>query len=492
MKKLVTLSLMAASALSFGQFTSGNLVAAVIGDAGSDILNQPVVLQEYTTTGTPVGSALSLNNVGGRNITSDFAETSEAGLELSADGKYLMIAGYDEVPLSGTWNKFDSLRAVARINGQGQITFSSAFTLYDSNFLLGDGARAVASLNGDDFIVTGGDAGLLKGSFGGSTSQVFNPALSTRTAHWFIGLLYFVGSNAYYTAGGTSGTNGLTTWDGVVGNTFAQPGVFQTPLTSGSAPGSGRDFHIVDANTIYMAASSGSVGLVKMVRTNGVWSEAFRLATSGVNSLAVDTSGAVPTIYMTGSNGTNIFKTTDTGLGFSAFQTLATAPVNTRFRGLSFAPQSAAVAGTLTLSNFVGTAPGSNVVPVVIKVLSPSNVVLQTSTVNVTTSGGVGNYSLSLNAGISGSIKLAFSAPTWLVKTVNSTVGATNASAVLANGDSVKDGIIDLSDYTVVVSAFNAIPSAGNWNVTADLNRDDIVDLTDYTVTVSNFNQVDN
>ena len=70
--------------------------------------------------------------------------------------------------------------------------------------------------------------------------------------------------------------------------------------------------------------------------------------------------------------------------------------------------------------------------------------------------------------------------------------GAATVNFALLNGDSVKDGIVDLSDYTVIVTAFNADPLAGNWNVAADLNRDDIVDLTDYTVVVSNFNAQDN
>ncbi|MCE9560331.1 MAG: hypothetical protein K8R88_15450, partial [Armatimonadetes bacterium] len=58
------------------------------------------------------------------------------------------------------------------------------------------------------------------------------------------------------------------------------------------------------------------------------------------------------------------------------------------------------------------------------------------------------------------------------------------------------DQAIDLSDYTQVVTAFNALladpnngglPSA-NWDALADVNGDAGVDLTDYTVVVSNFN----
>lgn len=148
------------------------------------------------------------------------------------------------------------------------------------------------------------------------------------------------------------------------------------------------------------------------------------------------------------------------------------------------------VSGSLTLSDFVGSASGSSVVPVTIRVLDNANNLLQSTNLNVATSAGVGTYSLGLRTGITGAIKLAFDAPTWLVKTITSSVGASNANAVLANGDAVKDGVIDLSDYTVILTAFNALPASENWNVRADLNRDDVVDLTDYIIVVTNFNQL--
>ncbi|MCE9559504.1 MAG: hypothetical protein K8R88_11185 [Armatimonadetes bacterium] len=74
--------------------------------------------------------------------------------------------------------------------------------------------------------------------------------------------------------------------------------------------------------------------------------------------------------------------------------------------------------------------------------------------------------------------------------TFNVTSGATNVDAVLANGDATGDDIVDLSDYTSVVVAFNAGPADTNWDQNADLNGDNIVDLTDYTIVVSAFNAV--
>ncbi|MCE9559528.1 MAG: hypothetical protein K8R88_11305 [Armatimonadetes bacterium] len=63
-------------------------------------------------------------------------------------------------------------------------------------------------------------------------------------------------------------------------------------------------------------------------------------------------------------------------------------------------------------------------------------------------------------------------------------------SLTLINGDCNGDNVIDLSDYTIVVTAFNALPTSGNWDARADLNGDNTVDLTDYTILVTNFNSI--
>ncbi|MCE9558763.1 MAG: hypothetical protein K8R88_07405 [Armatimonadetes bacterium] len=81
---------------------------------------------------------------------------------------------------------------------------------------------------------------------------------------------------------------------------------------------------------------------------------------------------------------------------------------------------------------------------------------------------------------------------TWLGKKqlVDFRAGDNTATISLLNGDCNADNVVDLTDYTVIVVAFNALPSSSNWDATADLNRDEVVDLTDYTIVVTNFNQV--
>ena len=83
---------------------------------------------------------------------------------------------------------------------------------------------------------------------------------------------------------------------------------------------------------------------------------------------------------------------------------------------------------------------------------------------------------------------------TWLAKNLGtytlSNSALTGVNGSLINGDAVDNNVVDLSDYTVVLIAFNALPSSSNWNPRADLNGDATVDLTDYTIIVTNFNQV--
>ncbi|MCE9557528.1 MAG: hypothetical protein K8R88_01115 [Armatimonadetes bacterium] len=82
----------------------------------------------------------------------------------------------------------------------------------------------------------------------------------------------------------------------------------------------------------------------------------------------------------------------------------------------------------------------------------------------------------------------------WLSRKRSITIAAgtaTGANFTLPNGDISNDGVIDLTDYTRLAVAFNAVPSSGNWDAEADVNGDDVVDLTDYTAVVVNFNGLD-
>lgn len=325
MKKLTLLALSLASTCAFAQFTEGNLVVGVIGDNGDQTDNQPVALREFTLAGVQVGSDLSLNNVGGRNLTTTYGETSEGQVSRSGNGLFLTLCGYDLAPHSfATFSTYDTPRVVSRVGFNKGIIFSNNFTVYNNVTLLGDGVRGAFSRTGKDFIVTGGDAGLTLGEFGGPINQYFGGDYSSRSVTWYGGQYVYNGSNAYF------GGNGLATWDG-------NPSNAPIPLFASSA-GSSREFVFTSPSVCYVSTSTGSVGLVKYVFSAGAWNEAYRLGGTGVNGLAVDTSGVNPVVYCTSSNGQTLRKTVDSGTAFSAWEVLSTAAAGTRYRGLDWTP----------------------------------------------------------------------------------------------------------------------------------------------------------
>jgi hypothetical protein len=121
---------------------------------------------------------------------------------------------------------------------------------------------------------------------------------------------------------------------------------------SGASP---YDFAFNSGMTIaYVADSSpftnsGTIGGVEKWSFNGsswVFDYSLSYGTNGAVGLAVDFSGANPTIYATSANGTSLFTVTDTGS--SATGTLLdTAGANEAFRGLDFAPTPEPSAGAL-------------------------------------------------------------------------------------------------------------------------------------------------
>lgn len=68
--------------------------------------------------------------------------------------------------------------------------------------------------------------------------------------------------------------------------------------------------------------------------------------------------------------------------------------------------------------------------------------------------------------------------------------GLSGINAVLTNGDVNGDNVIDLTDYTGVVTDFNSIVGDPNYHTSTDLNGDGVIDLTDYTILVTQFNGV--
>jgi len=490
--------------------TPGNIVVLKVGPgtSGTGTLENkgtPVTLEEYTLTGTLVQS-IAVPSSGALKLTSAGSATAEG--QLSYGGGKIVFAGYDAdvaAPTTGTLATTTNLstdaapvnRVVGVLGMDGTVNTSTRIV----DLFSGNAPRAAAFDGTNLWIGGSGGAASTGGTYvatvGATTATKINGDITNiRSLNVYGGQLYM---------GCASGT----TYHGVnaVGTGLPTSTVSLTNLllTSGQTPARSPYDFIVSGTTMYVTddAAAPAGGIYKYQFDGSAWVLQYQMTggLSGVGFRSITQSGT--TFIATGTNG-QIYTFTDMGVS-STFSSIATVGTGFAFRGVEAIPGSvgaSSISGTITLGDYSGIAPGSSTVPVTFRVLDNLNNVLQTTTLNVSTSSGVGSYNLTINSGISGAVKLAVDAPTWLVKTINTTVGATNANASVLNGESIKDGVIDLSDYDVIANSFNGLEDTDlgtpgnqpspNWNVRGDLNRDGVVDLTDYTVVATNFNQLDN
>ena len=345
MKRLLLIALLTALIVSslVAQFTAGNLVILRVGDGSAALSNAStaIFLDQYTPTGTLVNS-LPLPTSGASVIANSGSATSEGALSRSGDGRYLVLAGYGRVPgtasIAGTG--IDSVkRVVARVDALGNINVTTRLgDAYDANNI-----RGATSLDGTGFWTSGTASGTFGGVhyavLGATTStQVSSTLTNIRVVGVFNNQLYATSASGAFMGVSTVGT-GLPTTSG---QTIAILNGF--PTATGPSP---YGFSVNPAgNMIYVAHDSSSTtgrGVQKWTLSGGTWSLAYTLSsglTAGVRGITVDWSGANPVIYATDAiTGAlnRLVKVVDAGSS-SAFTALATAPANTVFRGVAFAP----------------------------------------------------------------------------------------------------------------------------------------------------------
>jgi hypothetical protein len=380
MKKVFTFFSVIASFLSYGQsvqnstaaaFTSGNVVVVRVGDGAAALPTSgtavPTFLDEYNAAGTLVQSIALPVTASGSNKRFTLAGTSttEGVINRSVNGQYLVLGGYDAAPgtvgvNTGTTGTSATVnRVVAIVDAGGNINTSTA---------LGDAfnsaaIRAVATDNGTNLWLVGGNEGVRYTTTGSTTSTVVSStATNLRTVAIWGGDLYISsGASTYRMA--KVGTGLPTT----TGN--AAVNLTGMPTTTASL----NQFFFVDTNgdliydVLYVAddASSGG-GIAKYSLVSGTWTLNNAVGTAadgyrGLTGVYNSSTGAV-TLYVvrkggsTTTGGGELVSLVD-NTGFNANITatptlLATATANTAFRGVSLAP---AAITPVTLSSFTGT-----------------------------------------------------------------------------------------------------------------------------------------
>ncbi|MFP9098744.1 YDG domain-containing protein [Flavobacterium sp. RHBU_24] len=319
-------------------FTAGNIVVVRVGTGSAALTNAatPVYLSEYTTNGTATFTLPVPSATAGSRVLMSGSAGSEGQLNLSGDGQYLTIAGYDAA--AGTTSVVNTTssavnRVVARVSANAQFAVTPLGTAaYSANNI-----RSAVTQDGTRYWAAGANGGIYTvDSQGLTTTLVSSTVANNRTVSIFNSQLYFsTGSGAnrgIYKVG-----TGLPTGTSTTATLFVNTGGSSSPYAYSliDRGGNNRNMYIVDSGTGLSKYSSNDGG--------ATWTAQGTVATastanSGLAARLVDNAVEV---YV--SSETGIYKLIDSNAFDStltaSFTTIATAPANTRFRGIAFAPQ---------------------------------------------------------------------------------------------------------------------------------------------------------
>ena len=340
-------SLLAAQA----QFSAGNLVVLQDGDGSAALTSAgtALFLDQYTTLGTFVNS-LAIPTIGATALVNSGTAGSEGALNRSANGQYLVFAGYNAS--AGTASIASTTaaaapRGVATVDAGGNYllaaTSSSAFS--------GNNIRSGAS-DGSGNLWAAGAGGGINYLGTGTAAAISGTVLNSRVVQDVGGnLFYSTGSGTSPTGRGIYETSGAPVSGSTPTNQLISTG---TQFGAGSSP---YDFAFNANMTIAYVADSNpytnstTVGGVEKWSFNGsawVYNYSLSLGTNGAVGLAVNFSGSNPVIYATSANGASLFAITDTNATATG-TLLASAAANEAFRGLDFSPVATPEPSTLAL-----------------------------------------------------------------------------------------------------------------------------------------------
>jgi hypothetical protein len=319
-----TALLASATDASAQYFTQGDLVVSVYGNpSGTNYTDgniTPITLQEYSLT-TPTSASLVLTDQlptsgtnGNVGLVGEYGSSSEGALQLTGNGQYLTIQGYDPAEAAngiqaatnaangtnfapGTlWSTStialaqaadaDVSRVAALIDANGNVNTSTVLNdIYNTN-----NPRSIYSANGTTFYISGQGAsasdegGIYMSTFGANTETggaaptgIYN-AISTRD-------LVVSGGNLYYSTDqnnkkgvqtGIFEYSGIpTTSQGTSKGTLITPA--STVINSVSVNLSPEGFVFANATTLYVAdtgdpkaGGTGDGGIQKWVNTGTV------------------------------------------------------------------------------------------------------------------------------------------------------------------------------------------------------------------------------
>jgi hypothetical protein len=319
-----------------GPLAAGDLFIYRVGDGAAALGSTAtaVFIDEYTTSGSFVQSiAMPTTTIGANGaLTASGSATSEGGLSVSADGRFLVFGGYNAALGTTGVASSSAARTVGLLNGAGSVNTTTLLTDAGSNNL-----RSAASVDGSSVWVGSAATGVRYASTGATTStQLSTTVANVRNVEIFGNQLYTSSSSGSTIRLGAVGTGLPTTSGQVITNL---PGF-------AASTGSPYAFFFADLSssvagldTLYVAddtASTGGVSKYSLVGSS--WVSNGTVPGTTIRGLTGSVSGNTVSLFATG--GAALSAITDAsgynGSFTGSLTTLASAGTNTAFRGVAF------------------------------------------------------------------------------------------------------------------------------------------------------------
>ena len=324
----------ALSGASYGaSFTAGDIVVYRVGDGSVALTNSgnPVFIDEYAPSGGSPVQSISIGIYAQGSTGSGSA--IEGLLSNSADGQYVVLAGYANTVSSG------NLSAAACGTNSGQTNRVAGLVKYDgtvdtstvlTDFSCSSNPRSATSSDGVNIWVGGNGSGARYTTLGSTSSTLVSTGqTNVRQLSIFGGKLYAAINAINITDFGTSlPTSGdtATTLTGLTNSGTSPDGFFFATLPGGTV--------------LYIADDTAGV-IHKWSLVSGTWTDSGTISYSGARAVVGTVSGSTVTLYL--NNGGSTISTLADTSGFNAMITgtvtsWVTAPSNETFRGIALAP----------------------------------------------------------------------------------------------------------------------------------------------------------
>lgn len=339
----VTLSSLPASAVAPDQ-----LVVVSVDTAGATGLTTPSLVTvnvDGTASTAPTVALPATAAAPNRPFTLSGSSNAQGYLKLSADKRYLTLAGYAAAPGSYTLgDPKDSLtadleRVVARVDSTGAADTSTGLgTAFGKSH-----ARSVVTENGSSFYVTGSGAdgvpaaGVVKFDLGGANATAISGT-------WANTRVVDIADGRLYATSDKTPVKGIGSWAGLPTASTAP-----TPVAS-IATGTPTDLALLDldptvpgVDTAYVIVE-GATGILKFTSNGTTWTARGSRAIAAQSLTARVTGGDAELFIVEGSAaGNRLVTVTDsadpqTTAAFGATTILTTSTGSTALRGVAFAP----------------------------------------------------------------------------------------------------------------------------------------------------------